>query len=227
MQQPSTPPAKEQTLLPVQTARTQRDLEALVLNRSELVHQREMVKSMRDELTQQLRGAEVGAQRNLQGRLRALDQRSDRLEQDILRADDAIANALARGVAAETPRPGTTIQVQNPGRGDVIANIMLFNGLAFVVLAIVLYRWTWNRAKAKFAGSSPDASSGAVQSRRLDQLQHAVDTIAVEVERISEGQRYVTKLLTDRQLGAGAAQEIMPKRGSAEAVRAAGERDDR
>ena len=33
---------------------------------------------------------------------------------------------------------------------------------------------------------------------RVDRLQQGIDVIALEVERISEGQRYVTKLLTER-----------------------------
>jgi hypothetical protein len=33
---------------------------------------------------------------------------------------------------------------------------------------------------------------------RLDRLEHAVDAVAIEVERISEGQRFVTKLLAER-----------------------------
>lgn len=33
---------------------------------------------------------------------------------------------------------------------------------------------------------------------RLERLEQAVDTIALEVERISEGQRFVTKLLTEK-----------------------------
>ena len=32
---------------------------------------------------------------------------------------------------------------------------------------------------------------------RLGQLQQAVDTIAIEVERLSEGQRFTTKLLAE------------------------------
>jgi hypothetical protein len=36
------------------------------------------------------------------------------------------------------------------------------------------------------------------QSARLERLEQAVDTIAVEVERISEGQRFLTKLLAGR-----------------------------
>jgi hypothetical protein len=33
---------------------------------------------------------------------------------------------------------------------------------------------------------------------RLDRLEQAVDTIAIEVERVSEGQRFITKVLVDR-----------------------------
>lgn len=33
---------------------------------------------------------------------------------------------------------------------------------------------------------------------RLQRLEHAVDAIAIEVERISEGQRFLTKLQTER-----------------------------
>jgi hypothetical protein len=34
---------------------------------------------------------------------------------------------------------------------------------------------------------------------RLERMEQAIDSIAVEVERISEGQRFTTKLLSDRQ----------------------------
>ena len=38
----------------------------------------------------------------------------------------------------------------------------------------------------------------AADPHRLGQLQQSVDVIALEVERISEGQRYVTKLLDEK-----------------------------
>jgi hypothetical protein len=41
-------------------------------------------------------------------------------------------------------------------------------------------------------GLSPDAE------QRLARIEQAVDAIAVEVERISEGQRFTTRLLADR-----------------------------
>jgi hypothetical protein len=34
--------------------------------------------------------------------------------------------------------------------------------------------------------------------QRLDRMEHALDSIAIEVERISEGQRFTTKLLSER-----------------------------
>ena len=33
---------------------------------------------------------------------------------------------------------------------------------------------------------------------RLERIEHAIDAVAIEVERIAEGQRFVTKLLADR-----------------------------
>ena len=35
-------------------------------------------------------------------------------------------------------------------------------------------------------------------SARLERMEQAIDSIAVEVERISEGQRFTTKLLSER-----------------------------
>jgi hypothetical protein len=48
------------------------------------------------------------------------------------------------------------------------------------------------------------SSSGAVPaevSSRLERIEQAVDAIAVEVERISEGQRFTTKLLSESTRG--------------------------
>jgi hypothetical protein len=33
---------------------------------------------------------------------------------------------------------------------------------------------------------------------RLERMEQAIDSIAIEIERISEGQRFTTKLLSDR-----------------------------
>jgi hypothetical protein len=46
-----------------------------------------------------------------------------------------------------------------------------------------------------------DTGSGGVSpeiAKRLERMEHAIDSIAIEVERISEGQRFTTKLLAER-----------------------------
>jgi hypothetical protein len=41
-------------------------------------------------------------------------------------------------------------------------------------------------------------SGGAASDERLARMEQAVEAIAIEIERVSEGQRFVTKLLNDR-----------------------------
>ena len=51
---------------------------------------------------------------------------------------------------------------------------------------------------------APDVTS------RLERIEQAVDAIAIEVERISEGQRFTTKLLTERASDASRVTERRP-----------------
>jgi len=46
--------------------------------------------------------------------------------------------------------------------------------------------------KGSRSGVTPDVAA------RLERMEHAIDSIAVEVERISENQRFTTKLLSER-----------------------------
>jgi hypothetical protein len=71
----------------------------------------------------------------------------------------------------------------------MITGIVMVLGLPLV---IVHARKVWIRDSA----SSPTTSVETDQ--RLERIEHAIDAMAVEVERISEGQRFVTKLLADR-----------------------------
>ena len=60
-------------------------------------------------------------------------------------------------------------------------------------LVIVHARRIWMR------DSGSGGQGGSFETdRRLERIEHAIDAMAVEVERISEGQRFVTKLLSDR-----------------------------
>ena len=74
-------------------------------------------------------------------------------------------------------------------------------------------------------GSRAVAPAPAASNERMDRLEQAVDAIAIEVERISEGQRYMTRLLTEGSapalpVGQRAAEPVrMPDRDSLRASR--------
>lgn len=64
-----------------------------------------------------------------------------------------------------------------------------------VVLGLPLIKaWVRRIERRGMTHVPPDASD------RLARIEAAVDTIALEVERISEGQRYLTKLQTDKRI---------------------------
>jgi hypothetical protein len=67
----------------------------------------------------------------------------------------------------------------------------------FVVFPIVLAytRLIWKRSANPFASRSQLNDDTA---QRIVQMQQSIDAMALEIERISEGQRFVTKLLTER-----------------------------
>jgi hypothetical protein len=73
----------------------------------------------------------------------------------------------------------------------------------FVITGWMLKTWLTHREKMK--GLSMTKSSMAASDERLARVEQAVESIALEIERIGEGQRYVTKLLNEpaRPLGAG------------------------
>jgi hypothetical protein len=69
----------------------------------------------------------------------------------------------------------------------VVTTIIALTGLGVAVHAYI------RRARRAVAGQPR-----SVDDDRLQRLEHAVDAIAIEVERISEGQRFLTKLQTER-----------------------------
>jgi hypothetical protein len=62
-----------------------------------------------------------------------------------------------------------------------------------IPLVLVQARKLWRRDSESISASSPETDL------RLERIEHAIDAMAVEVERVSEGQRFVTKLLSERK----------------------------
>ena len=79
----------------------------------------------------------------------------------------------------------------DPIRGIVAIVVVVTIATTFrLVLTTIFGRRRWDRAGDPAASSLNDA--------RLSRLEQAVDAIALEVERISEGQRFTTKLLSEQ-----------------------------
>jgi hypothetical protein len=77
--------------------------------------------------------------------------------------------------------------------------IGLFVPLGFfaMVVAIVVGRPLVKAIAKKAENESRQPQVPSEVMNRLERIEQAVDAIAVEVERISEGQRFTTKLLSD------------------------------
>jgi hypothetical protein len=85
----------------------------------------------------------------------------------------------------------------------------------FASMPVIAIGYPLARAVAK----RMESGNKAVQipsdvSARLERMEQAIDSIAVEVERISEGQRFTTKLLSERVPPATAALGSPPLGGS-------------
>jgi hypothetical protein len=204
------PPQPYVVTMPQGVPTSMQELRALRVKRTELSDQLVSAANRRKSLADQLRTADPSARAGIESRLKVLDDRIVRLETEIDRTGDQLANAPASLVASTMVPP----EVANRVTEEIVPVVAILSVFVLAPFAIALSRLIWKRSSAP---SRPAFVDQAAQ-QRLDQLQQAVDTIAVEVERISEGQRFVTKLLSDRvALGPGAAEAVrVPRKAAAE-----------
>ena len=81
--------------------------------------------------------------------------------------------------------------------GDAASVLVPLGGMFMIValaLGIPMVRLMSKRLDARMA-VPPSASE---TNARLERIEHAIDAMSVEVERIAEGQRFTTKLLSER-----------------------------
>ena len=68
----------------------------------------------------------------------------------------------------------------------------------FAIPGAVIITKMWFSHKEKMAGLRGGRQGSAITDARFERIEQAVESIAIEMERVSEGQRFVTKLLIDR-----------------------------
>ena len=140
------------------------------------------------------------AKKGVADRLAFLDKQQLQLESSLAAADQELSSLPAEMVASASIPPPAPFRM----KPDQIMTLSVLSiVLVWFPLAFAGARGIWK--KSNRPGLPPTAFAETAQ--RLDRLEGTVDTIAIEIERISEGQRYVTKLLSDAQgapaLGAG------------------------
>jgi hypothetical protein len=84
------------------------------------------------------------------------------------------------------------IHLAEIGPGEVLVVAIVFSLGGGIVIPLV-------RAAARRIERRGETLRESEVAARLERIEHAVEAIALEVERISEGQRFVTQLMSNRE----------------------------
>ncbi len=109
---------------------------------------------------------------------------------------------IGRGVIAvpiPPTLPGGTVQLIH--RPEIPPQVEPISIAFFIMIAVIVVGLPIMRAIARRIDRGTPVAAPIPREVRdqLQQISQSVDAIAIEVERISEGQRFTTKMLADRQ----------------------------
>ena len=159
--------------------------------RSEMSNQLVSAADRRHELSEEIKSAPAGASRTgLEQRIEVLDKRMVQLESDIASTGQQLSAAPLNAIAGTEGR-GSGRELSRNSAPTAFVILVLFP------LAIVFARNLWKRGTIS-AVAAPQQLGGEA-GQRLERLEHGMDAIAIEIERVSEGQRFVTRLLSEGQ----------------------------
>lgn len=155
--------------------------------RDEISSQLGNVAGRRADLANQLRSAAPGVDKaGLESRIAVLDKRILDLEGTLNATGFQLAAVRGQAVTVDDPPqlPGNA-----PDRDQITAIAIVFTVVVLAPLA-----WAWARAILRRSTKMAEQPSQHLM-QRLDRMEEGIETIALEVERISEGQRFVTKVI--------------------------------
>ena len=166
--------------------------EALKARGRELANQLEGLQDRRGELAQRLQQQEGAPlddadRAGLRSQLADVDQRIASVNKQIASTDEAIAQAAGIPGAIQPEKP----PVRNGPPDEVFIIPIVFTIFVLFPLAIAWARRLWKKPVAGPAPIPPELLE------RMSRIEHAVESVAEEVERIGEGQRFVTKLFAE------------------------------
>jgi hypothetical protein len=192
---PTSPSAPATTLAPsapVGAATAREMYEAMQAQRRVVENQLNGALSDRRSIAERLRaGNATGADAaGLEARLKVLDTRILELQGQLARAETQ--EAAAAGL------PGATAESPEQMEEDLLEGALVVGTILTFIFAIPMSiawaRRIW-RKHAVTIVLPPELT------QRLDAIERSVETTAIEVERIGEGQRFVTQLMAKRAEG--------------------------
>jgi hypothetical protein len=133
-----------------------------------------------------------------------LESAGDRLGSLERQLDCVISGEASNACMGEPPPPPPQFGPSNEVPEGVIAIVqMVLTSAVILALGVPLIRLLVRRMEHKLRPTEAPAEAGP----RMERLEQAMDAVAIEVERISEGQRFTNRMIGEmRGLPAGAAQ---------------------
>ena len=175
--------------------------------RQELSNQLNELEDTRRGIISQLEDIAAGSpeRKPLETRLTGIDARIANVDQALAsNATDISKSAAIPGAIVQPPQ---VIREGPPEEAWVLGGMFMI--VVFLPLSVAFARRIWRRSSTAVAAFPREAMD------RMLRMEQAMEATAVEVERIGEGQRFLTKLFTEgegaRHLGTGAAQPIERK----------------
>lgn len=107
--------------------------------------------------------------------------------------DGRIVSVGPEGVIVGTQAPGLAPPIPEVPQGAVIISVGFFIMIAVIVVGLPIAR-----AIARRMDRAPTSARGqGADQQQLRRMEQALEAISVEVERITENQRFVTRLITE------------------------------
>ena len=158
--------------------------------RRELSNQLDELEGTRRDITSQLEELDPANtdRKPLEDRLNDVDSRIKAVDQMLAGNATQLAQAAAiPGAVVEQPPPAP--RAGPPEEAWVLGGIFLI--VAVFPLSVAFARRIWRRSAAAVTSLPRDIAD------RLLRMEQAIEATAVEVERIGEGQRFITRLFTE------------------------------
>jgi len=163
--------------------------QAFRAQRRVLGDQLERLQQERDNLSRELQqeGVNPADKKGMEQRITNLDERIISLDKQIAEADAQVAKAAAvPGAAVDPPQPP-----RNGPPEEVFVLSAIFMFVVFLPMSIAFARRVWRRSP-KIVTTFPKELA-----ERLERVEQTVEATALEIERIGEGQRFMTRLFTE------------------------------